>query len=545
MARARAAKSTVAIGLVGQNLDAGVGPRRWDRWRPTVDLCRQPDLVIERFELLYEVAALSTAKQVEADIQQVSPETKVVLRPVKMKDPWDFEEVYATLLDFARATKFTPESEDYLVHITTGTHVAQICWFLLVESRELPARLIQTAPAGGKTRTPDLGVVRIIDLDLSKYDQIASRFRQDQREGLSFLKAGIDTKDRRYNELVAQIEQVAIKSRSPLLLTGPTGSGKTRLARRIFELKQMRKQVSGRFMEVNCATLRGDQAMSMLFGHAKGAFTGAIKDRAGVLSSAHAGVLFLDEIGELGLDEQAMLLHAIEDKRFLPVGSDREVESDFQLIAGTNRDLREFVQAGRFREDLLARIDTWAFSLPGLKDRPDDIAPNLEYELARFSAREQTRVTFSKEALQRFLKFATGPGATWDGNFRDLSSAVERMATLAVGGRITPEVVEAEADRLRTAWRRGADSMSGDRDLLAAALGAAAIDELDLFDQVQLAAVLRVCRGSRSLSEAGRALFAASLRQRGSTNDADRLRKYLARFELRFQDIQAIEGPRP
>src|SRR5215213_7674940 len=109
--------------------------------------------------------------------------------------------------------------------------------------------------------------------------------------------------------------------------------------------------------------------MSALFGHVKGSFTGAVRDRSGLLRTAHGGLLFLDEIGELGLDEQAMLLRALEEKVFLPLGSDREVRSDFQLIAGTNRDLGARVREGRFRDDLLARINLWTFSLPGLAER--------------------------------------------------------------------------------------------------------------------------------------------------------------------------------
>ena len=136
-------------------------------------------------------------------------------------------------------------------------------------------------------------------------------------------------------------------------------------------------------MEVNCATLHGDGAASTLFGHKKGAFTGAAADRAGLLRTAHKGVLFLDEIGELGADEQAMLLKAVEEKRFYPLGSDREVESDFQLVAGTNRDLRTEVAAGRFREDLFARINLWSYVLPGLAQRPEDIEPNVDHLLQR------------------------------------------------------------------------------------------------------------------------------------------------------------------
>ena len=179
---------------------------------------------------------------------------------------------------------------------------------------------------------------------------------------------------------------------------GPTGAGKSLLAKRIYELKKNRRAVEGSFVEANCATVRGDAAMSALFGHVKGAFTGAQKDRPGLLRAADKGVLFLDEVGELGLDEQAMLLRALEEKTFLPLGSDDEAHSDFQLIAGTNRDLLAAVRQGRFREDLLARINLWIFSLPGLRNRSEDIEPNLDFELDRFAEKAGRRVTFSREA---------------------------------------------------------------------------------------------------------------------------------------------------
>src|SRR5262249_20564524 len=345
------------------------------------------------------------------------------------------EEVFGALHDFAGAYAFGPEREEYLIHITTGTHVAQICMYLLTESRYFPARLIQTSPAG-KGDKNRAGKYSIIDLDLSRYDRIASRFQKEQREGLSFLKSGIDTHNASFNRLIERIEQVAISSQDPLLLMGPTGAGKSQLARRIFELKKNRRQVSGDFVEVNCATLRGDAAMSALFGHVKGAFTGALSDRPGLLRKANGGVLFLDEIGELGADEQAMLLRAIEEKVFYPLGSDKEARSEFQLIAGTNRELGARVAGGEFREDLLARINLWTFRLPRLRQRPEDIAPHLEYELDQCARTMVVHMTFNKETRERFLKFATSPEARWTGNFRDFNAAVRRMATLSPGGRI-------------------------------------------------------------------------------------------------------------
>lgn len=339
-----------------------------------------------------------------------------------------------------------------------------------------------------------------------------------------------------FNQLIQRIEKVATHSKDPLLIEGPTGAGKSQLARRIYELKRDRNQLSGPLVEANCATLRGDAAMSALFGHQKGAFTGAVQDREGLLRAAHGGMLFFDEVGELGLDEQAMLLGAIEERRFLPMGSDKEKTSQFQLICGTNRDLQSRVAKGQFREDLLARINLWTFELPGLKHRREDIAPNLTYELDRFAERSGTRVTFNKEAKELFVSFANHDDSDWSANFRDLSAAVTRMATLAPGGRINTEVVTEEINRLRACWKK-AESPGIDDDILAATLGEEQPGMLDLFDKAQLAQTIRTCKDAKSLSEAGRILFNVSRIKKKSSNDADRLRKYLAKFNLTWTDI--------
>ncbi len=532
-------KKTVVIGLLGIQKDAGRGAIRWEKWRPTIALCSHEDLLVHRFELLIQPSHRELAKQIVADIKDVSPETEVRTHSVQFEDAWDFVEVYGQLHDFARGYPFKPDSEDYLVHLSTGTHAVQICLFLLTESRHLPARLIQTSPPKfRKGRLSDPGTYNIIDLDLSKYDFLAARFQQEQKEATSFLKSGIATRNKEFNRLIARIEQVAIASRDPLLLMGPTGAGKSRLAKRIYALKVARHQMSGAFVEVNCATIRGDSAMSALFGHIKGAFTGALNAREGHLRAANNGVLFLDEIGELGLDEQAMLLRALEDKVFLPLGSDKEVKSEFQLIAGTNRDLSERVREGRFREDLLARINLWTFTMPSLRERKEDIEPNLQFELDQFADRNGRRVTFSREALTRFLKFATSNEASWNGNFRDLNGAIIRMATLAEGGRISVDVVEEEVERLCAAWQLPKAKTSA--SFVGELLSDDTWESIDLFDRIQLEGVLKVCRESRSLSEAGRKLFHSSRDRKATANDADRLRKYLLRFGLDWSRVQSF-----
>ena len=533
------------IGFLGTQLDSGRGAGRWSKWRPSVAITQHEDMVVARLELLYTRSHVDLARLVQADIATVSPETEVVLTELDIPDPWDFQQVYSALYDWANSYTFNSEKSQYWLNITTGTHVAQICLFLLAESRAVPGVLLQASPPKRQIDGA-AGNYTLIDLDLSRYDAIASRHAQAQQDGVAFLKSHIATRNTRFNQLIEEIEHVAGRSAAPMLLVGPTGAGKSFLARRMYALKKARHQVSGAFVEVNCATLRGDSAASTLFGHKKGAFTGAATERAGLLRTADQGVLFLDEIGELGADEQAMLLMAIEEKRFYPMGSDREVTSDFQLIAGTNRDLREAVRTGRFREDLFARINLWTYNLPGLAQRVEDIEPNIDHLLALHAAQTHRTERFNAEARQRYLQFAQSPAALWSGNFRDLHASVTRLATLSASGRITETLVDAEISRLQWLWQRPDDA---DTPTPAAAtpaledlLPADAIAQIDLFDQMQLQSVIQVCRASASLSDAGRQLFQASRAQRSAVNDADRLRKYLHKFGL---DWVAITQTRP
>jgi transcriptional regulatory protein RtcR len=532
---------TVVIGLLGSTLDnTGHGPNRWERWRPTVSLCQHEDFLIDRFELLYQKEFKTLLDVSCKDIKSVSPETEIVTHEISLKNPWDFEEVFALLHDFTLSYQFNQDDE-YLVHISTGTHVAQICLFLLTEARYFPARLIQSGPGRGRLSLSS-GTFSIIDLDLSKYDRIATRFHQEWEDDISFLKSGIKTKNLSFNRLIEQIEKVATHSVDPILLAGPTGAGKSRLARRIFELKKNRRRIEGNFIEVNCATLRGENAMSALFGHTRGAFTGAAGERAGLLRTADKGLLFLDEIGELGSDEQAMLLRAIEEKRFLPLGADIEVASDFQLICGSNRNLQTKCNDGTFRDDLLARINLWTFELPGLRERPEDFEPNFDYELERFCSRTGNRVTINKEARELFMDFAVSGRALWTANFRDLGGAVTRMATLATNGRITVREVQEEIRCLERRWRGTSTSKkeSGSRlstATLTAIIGREKLDQLDLFDQAALEKVVEICRLSATIADAGRTLFNRSRLKKSTLNDSDRLRKYLAKFDLDWRQV--------
>ena len=516
----------VGIGFLGTVLDQG----RKKRWRPTLSLALSPALALDRLELLHDPRHHRIALQLQREIAEEAPGVEVVLQPLALSDPWDFEEVYGRLFDFARTYGFDEDRERYFLHLTTGTHVAQICCFLLAESRHIPAQLVQTSPPrdGGEPG------VDVIDLDLSRYNALQQRFAALSLEYSDLLKGGIETRNGRYNALIDQIERVAGRTRDPILLQGEPGTGKSDLAARIHRLKQDRRQVKGRLVQVNCATLNGAEAMAMLFGQRRGAAGQAGSERAGLLREADGGTLFLDEIDMLGLREQGMLLNAIETGRYYPLGSDYEVTSRFQVLAAANCDLRESVARGMFRPDLLARLGTWVFTLPPLRERREDIEANLYRELSGAEADLGQQFGFNLDALERYLRFARDPGTPWRGNFRDLSGSVRRMCIEAPRARITRPMVEAEIARLREGWRLA----EGDPDLalLRQVLGARA-EEIDLFDRAQLAQVLRCCRASASLSDAGRQLFEVSRARKASRNDADRLRKYLAKFGLDWAQV--------
>ena len=542
-------KKNVVIGFFGSQKDRGAKPSRWERWRPTLSLCAQPDFPVHQLHLiLTNDAHRSLTTTLLADIALKSPHTEVIMHSLPMVDPWDFEEVAATLYDFAQTFEFDVVRNDYFVHLSTGTHEAQYILGRLAESRHIPAKMVDSLQGRNPDIEPWRGEVRFIDPNLAIYDKLFSRFKIERLGTESLLKGGIPTRNAEFNDTITRVEKVALRSDAAVLLMGKTGTGKSILAKRIFELRQRRHLVTGAFVDVNCATLDREMANSVLFGHKKGSFTGAVSDHEGLLKAADKGILFLDEIGHLPLEVQAKLLNALETKASRPLGGKELVHSDFMLIAGTNRDLRVEVEEGRFLEDLYARIDVWQFKLPTLAERWEDIEPNLEFELELAGAKRQCFPSFSPAAKEKFLAFAIK--APWPGNFRDLSASVDRMVTMADGGRIQPNDVDDEIARLLARWPRMGGAPCAEQEKAGTApmalgephgLVAKVLPgvEMDVFEQAQLEAVLRAVRETSSMAEAGRRLFAVSRTERKSVNDTARVRAALASRGLDYHAVKA------
>jgi transcriptional regulatory protein RtcR len=535
--------------IVGMKLDKaskrrGAFNKRFQRWRPSVSLAHVPK--VAAIHLIYDKDK-DLVEDIAQDIAAINPDIRVVLHAVRFDDPWELAGVHLTLSDFVDSLHLDQQTDrELLFHITTGTAIQKICVYKLVETRTFPGKLIQTQPDDeqGNRR------YQIIDLDLSRYDAVAERRKKQKQADENQLKRGIPTRNPHFNSLIDEIEVVARRSPFPILLMGQTGAGKSDLARQIYELKTKFRQVSGAFVEVNCGTLMGDSAMSALFGQKKGAFTGAVSNRDGLLKSADGGLLFLDEIGELGLEEQAMLLSAIEKQQFYPLGSDQLVASKFELIAGTNRDLRQACHEGTFREDLLARINLWTFRLPSLKDRIEDLEPNLEYELSRLSEQQGYRVRFTPEAQQRYLAFSRADTSLWSGNFRDLIGSVRRMGTLCEQGLIDTTQVELETRRLHEAWYGDSTQRSLNRSLaspdasvdLSDTIPAEILDQMDSIDQRALEAVVQVIGESRSYAEAARRLFDRSRLMKKQMNDSHRIKTWLQRFGIDMKSLPLKNG---
>ncbi len=253
-------------------------------------------------------------------------------------------------------------------------------------------------------------------------DQISTPVEQVEEDTTSYSPA--------MKRVVKMISKVASVD-TTVLLTGESGVGKSRYARL---LHAQSKRAQKPFVTVSCPALPRDLLESELFGHKKGAFTGATSDRAGKLEAARGGTLFLDEIGELPIDLQPKLLNVLQDGIYFPVGSEEPVECDIRLITATNIDFEDEIRSGKFREDLYYRLNVFPIEIPPLRDRKDEIkliSGALLKEIAK--QRKEKAYVLSKEALEFMLAY------DWPGNIRQLRNELERATIIADGGKIMPD----------------------------------------------------------------------------------------------------------
>jgi DNA-binding NtrC family response regulator len=236
-------------------------------------------------------------------------------------------------------------------------------------------------------------------------------------------------------------------SESPVLITGETGTGKELIARAIHRSGVRSRQP---FITLDCSVLNKNLLESELFGHVRGAFTGAVADKLGVFEMAAGSTLFLDEIGEMSLDTQVKLLRVLEEGTFRPVGSPEEKKVSVRIIAATNRDLQCMIQKGTFREDLYYRINVLTIHLPVLRERREDIPALIEYFVKKLNGRHGISRQFTPEAIGRLAEYS------YPGNVRELRNIVERVLMLcereAIGVADLPPEVRREMRRSSAGW---------------------------------------------------------------------------------------------
>lgn len=218
-------------------------------------------------------------------------------------------------------------------------------------------------------------------------------------------------------QAVFQIIQNAAETEATVLVRGESGSGKELVAKAIHDLSARR---NAPFLAINCAALSSSLLDSELFGHVRGAFTGAVKDHSGLFQRAHGGTLFLDEVAELPLELQAKLLRVIQERNFIPVGGDRSIDVDVRIVAATHRSLREEVKMGRFREDLMYRLRVVPIFIPPLRERREDISLLIWHFIQQHNADNFRKIEkIDPQAMRALLDY------TWPGNIRELHNVVE------------------------------------------------------------------------------------------------------------------------
>jgi two-component system response regulator AtoC len=276
---------------------------------------------------------------------------------------------------------------------------------------------------------------------------------------------GIYTVSPQMEALFGQLKRVA-RTDATVLIRGESGTGKELVARALHDLSGRSK---GPFKAINCATLNPELLASELFGHVRGAFTGAVKDRVGLFAAAHKGTIFLDEIAEISLDVQARLLRVLQERTFVPLGATEPVQVDVRVLSATNKSLREEVEQRRFREDLMYRVRVVPLFLPRLADREGDVEALTWHFIAQFNQQGWRHVeAVEANAMQTLLRYP------WPGNIRELRNVIEHAFAIGEGpvltcadltpelrGELPPHAVEApstarslERDRIVEALRQ-------------------------------------------------------------------------------------------
>jgi transcriptional regulator with PAS, ATPase and Fis domain len=354
-------------------------------------------------------------------LRVVSPNSVVEIRRLLLADPTDYLVILKELRGHFKEISEKIERANYFISVTSGTPQMHACWLMLAASGEIPAHILNVRPPRFVSANRPL----ITDVDLTSREFPSMRFDFGSIESLESFPRDIETTIRLLGivgdnpKMIDALDAGAMlaQSTAPVLILGETGTGKELFAKFIHHLSGRAKEA---FIPLNCAAIPKDLVESLLFGHKKGAFTGAVSDQEGKFFQADGGTLFLDELGELPTAAQTKLLRVLQDGVVEPLGAKRPQKVDVRIIAATNQNLRKAIKRGQFREDLYYRLNVGEIILPPLRERKNDIPKIALHVLDRVNSGLKKPKRLSQKALARLQRH------DWPGNVRDLQNVIER-----------------------------------------------------------------------------------------------------------------------
>lgn len=386
--------------------------------------------------------------ELAVEMRRFVADVSVLVLPVE--DPSDHALLFHALMPVLREV---PEQAEVTAVLSAGTPQAQTLWVVLVKSGLLRARMVQVIPPAFVPR-PHPRAIREVTLDIEGFPEIrALREEVLQLRAKVGARSGLVGHSPPIEELIRRIGRVATAP-VPVLVLGETGSGKELVARAVHQASD---RAGGPFLAENCGALAEGTLESELFGHERGAFTGASQRRKGLFELAHQGTLFLDELGEAGPKVQVRLLRVLEDGILRRVGGEETVKVDVRIVAATHRDLPAMVRDGSFREDLYYRLKGAVLEVPPLRERVGDLEALVVHFLDRLGG---ARPMPTREAWRALSAYS------WPGNVRELRAEVARWVVFCEG----PVEIEDLSPEIRVTARADASSRAAARDVAARAL---------------------------------------------------------------------------
>ncbi len=391
------------------------------------------------FHFLYNYAEEEVRPYREWLSEKLPPDAQVSYSPISLSSPSAYQEIYPAAERILVSVDQNFPNFQRTVHLSPGTPAMTAVWILLVKTR-FPSVCIESWYERGTGRQHVNSVELPFEIDarftneaIDRSDDRLVRLNQEEGEIHDAFK-GIVTEGG-LGDALRKAKKMAIRD-VPVLLLGETGTGKEVFAEAIHRGS---RRSNGTFVAVNCGALPRELAESLLFGHKKGAFTGAHRDHPGFFAQADGGTLFLDEIGELGQDLQVKLLRALQEKTYTPVGGAESQNSDFRIIAATHRDLMQRVAEGSFREDLFYRLAVGVIKLPALRSRPEDLNGLVDFLIEQINDELADQSGYQRKNIGDSVRKLI-VSHSWPGNIRELRSTLLRAAVWS-----EDNVIEAEA----------------------------------------------------------------------------------------------------